>query len=62
MMVKEMQTASQEIIDENSIVFTNDYEATGSTQLSLHKILNGGTLKGNDLHLKLNKQIKMVRL
>lgn len=51
-------TASQEIIDENSIEFTNDYEATGSTQLTLHKILNGGTLKGNDFTFKVEQTDK----
>ena len=50
--------ASQEIIDENSIEFTNDYEATGSSQLTLHKILNGGTLKGNDFTFKVEQTNK----
>lgn len=51
-------TATQTFVDADSIVFTNTYEATGSTQLTLHKILNGGTLKGNDFTFKVEQTDK----
>lgn len=51
-------TATQTFVDADSIVFTNTYEATGSTQLTLHKVLNGGTLKGNDFTFKVEQTNK----
>lgn len=51
-------TASQTVVDKDAIEFTNMYEAIGSTQLTLHKILNGGTLKGNDFKFKVEQTDK----
>lgn len=51
-------TAIQTLIDANNIEFTNTYEATGSSKLTLHKVLNGGTLKGNDFTFKVEQTDK----
>lgn len=51
-------TATQTLIDANNIEFTNTYEATGSSKLTLHKVLNGGTLKGNDFTFKVEQTDK----